>query len=320
VDTIAGVPATGTTGTSGASAGGTSTSTGSGSSSTGGGSGSSSHAGIPNTLLLNGSASDVARAQALLTQIDIAVPQLHFEARVVDLENADTQQLGMRYDFSQPVYVGETQTGKDGILNSGGSAATVAVNTASGLARNLNFGAIYRTPYAIGLTLDALANNNHTRTLANPNLSALDGEPATAFIGDQVKFVTSITQGTNGPNITTDTATVGITLKVTGKYSPDGTITLYVHPEVSNVSSYLTLTTGISLPQISTRYVDTTIRIKDGETIAIGGLIQEQDVRNIQKIPFLGDLPFFGKLFSSANTTKNRSNIVVFITSHVLKD
>jgi type II secretory pathway component GspD/PulD (secretin) len=171
------------------------------------------------------------------------------------------------------------------------------------------------------VTLDALAKKGKSRVLANPNLSALDGQPAIAFIGDQIKYVIAVQQTQQGQVIQTETATVGITLKVTGKASPDGTITLYVHPEVSAVTDYLNVGGGINLPQISTRFVDTTIRVKDGETIGIGGLIREQDVHNLQKVPILGDLPFFGKLlFTSKSDSKAKSNVVVLITAHLIKD
>jgi type II secretory pathway component GspD/PulD (secretin) len=157
--------------------------------------------------------------------------------------------------------------------------------------------------------------------LANPNISGLDGQPAIAFIGDTVKYVIAIQQTPTGQTIQTETASVGITLKVTGKASPDGTVTLYVHPEVSIIRDFLNVGGGISLPQISTRYVDTTVRVKDGETIAIGGLIREQDIENIRKVPFLGDLPFFGPLlFKNKQKTKTNSNLVIFITSRVIKE
>jgi type II secretory pathway component GspD/PulD (secretin) len=180
-----------------------------------------------------------------------------------------------------------------------------------------SFGALYRTPVGFNANLFAAVNNNRGKVLSNPNLTALDGQTATAFIGDQIKYVTQIQQTLQGQTVTTETATVGITLKVTGRYSPDGTITLSVHPEVSAISSFLSISQGISLPQISTRYVDTTVRVKDGETIAIGGLIRNNEIKNLQRIPLLSDIPFFGELFKYRSNTKQQSEIVVFITSRL---
>lgn len=275
---------------------------------------------IPNVLILTGTLDDLDRVQDLLTQVDVRSSQLAFEARVMDINNLDSQQLGLRYDVGKQVAVGEAEVGKDGILDQQGKPATLVLGQSASVLRNLNFGAIFRSPYTIGVTLDALANNNRAKVLASPNLSALDGQASSVFIGDEISYVDSIIQGINGLSFTRNKIQAGITLRVTGKSSPDGNITLYVHPEVSTITSFVTLPNGISIPQVAKRVVDTTIRVKDGETIAIGGLIQEQDIKNIQKVPILGNLPFFGQLFRSTSTRKTRSNVIVFITSHILKD
>lgn len=268
-------------------------------------------ANTPNTLVLTGTPNDIAKARAILDRIDVRTPQIAYEARVVDVNREDLQQLGLRYDFSRQALVGErNETGQ----------GTLGPTTGSQAAGNPNFGAIFRSPYTIGVTLDALANNNRARTLASPNLSAVDGQPATAFIGDQIKYVVSIQQTTTGQTVQTETASVGITLRVTGKASPDGYITLYVHPEVSSITSFRDLPNGISLPQIATRFVDTTVRVKSGETIAIGGLLREVDINNLQKIPIIGDIPFLGQLFRRSQKTKQRSEIVVFVTARATDD
>ena len=268
-------------------------------------------ANTPNTLVLTGTPADIAKARAILDRIDVRTPQISYEARVVDINRQDVQTLGLRYDFSRQALIGERNETAQGTIGPIGATQT---------AGNPNFGAILRSPYSIGATLDALATNNRARTLANPNLSAIDGQPATAFIGDQIKYVVSIQQTTTGQTVQTETASVGITLRVTGKASPDGYITLYIHPEVSSITSFRDLPNGISLPQIATRFVDTTVRVKSGETIGIGGLIQEQDITNLQKVPILGDIPILGQLFRRSQKTKNRSEIMVFVTARATED
>ncbi len=265
------------------------------------------------TILLTGLPEDIARAQDVLSKVDIRVPQMVFEAKVVDINRTDAEKLGVNYDFTRPFSVGESNQG-------GPVGTTVGATTAAGPARKPGFGAIFRTPYSIATQIDAQILQGRGKVLSNPNLTALDGQTATAFIGDQVKYVTNIQQTQQGQNVTTETATVGITLKVTGRYSPDGTMTLYVHPEVSSITSFLNVGNGISLPQIATRFVDTTIRVKDGETIAIGGLISTSDIKNLQKVPFLGDIPFFGELFKYRNNTKSERELVVFLTSRLVKE
>ncbi len=264
------------------------------------------------TLLITGAPADIAKARDVLTQIDLRTPQIIFEAQVVDISEGDLVRYGFTYDFSRPVTIGEANGGTGSASSGSGNNVTTA--------RDMKFGAILRSPYTFTTVFDALATNDKNRILAKPNLSALDGQPATVFIGDQIKYVTLIQQTQQGQVVQTETATVGITLKVTGKTSPDGTITLYVHPEVSVISDFLELTNGISLPQISTRFVDTTVRVKDGETIAIGGLIRESEIKNMQKVPLLGDIPVLGQLFRRTSRQRANSNVVIFITSRVLKD
>jgi type II secretory pathway component GspD/PulD (secretin) len=266
---------------------------------------------MPTSLLLTGTAGDIARARELLAQLDVRTPQIVYEAKVVDISTEDISRLGLTYDFSRLVGIGENnETGTPG-----------NVGATPNPARNPQFGTIFRSPYSINVQLDAALNNNRNRLLASPNLSALDGQPAIVFIGDQIKYVINVQQTPVGQTIQTETATVGITLKVTGKTSPDGTITLYVHPEVSAVRDFLNVGNGISLPQIATRFVDTTVRVRDGETIAIGGLLREQDINNLQKVPILGDLPFFGRLlFTRQIKNRANSNLIVFITSRIVRD
>ena len=279
----------------------------------GGGGGTANPAGAvasgnaPSTLLLSGSPADIGRAKEVLTQIDVRVPQISFEARVVDIGSTDFSRIGLTYDFSSGVRLGESDTAGPGSIQGTG-------------ARKPNFGAIFRTPYSIGMNLDLLQQNGQAKLLARPNISALDGQPAVVFIGDQIKYIINREVTPTGTNIQTETATVGITLKVTGKSSPDGNITLYVHPEVSVISGFLNVEGGISLPQIATRFVDTTVRVKDGETFGIGGLIREQDITNLQKVPFLGDLPIIGQLFRRKEKNNSRSEIMVFITCRIVKD
>ena len=157
------------------------------------------------------------------------------------------------------------------------------------------------------------------KLLSSPNISALDGQPAAVFIGDSITYVSSVTTGPTGQNITTATVNAGIKLLVTGKINNDGYVTMNIHPEVST-PTFKPSIGGAVLPDISTREATTTVRVKDGDTIAIGGLISQQDVKNITKVPFLGDLPFFGQLFRDSQTSHNRNEIVIFVKVSIQKD
>jgi type II secretory pathway component GspD/PulD (secretin) len=113
---------------------------------------------------------------------------------------------------------------------------------------------------------------------------------------------------------------VGIKFYVAGKVGNDGYVTVNIHPEVSIITGYLSVPGGGSLPQVSNREASTTVRVKDGDYIAIGGLISEQDVKNMQKVPFFGDLPFLGNLFKTNDHTKQRDEVVIFVKVGIQKD
>jgi len=255
-------------------------------------------------LLVTGKPDDVTRAKEMLNRLDLKVPQFVFEARLVESNKDTVDQLGLKYDLGRLVNIGEKNFGESSI----GDPAKVP-------ARPLNGGAIFRTPYSISAQIDALATSGKANILARPTLSALDGNAATTFIGDQVPYIISQQQTPTGLNIQTGIANAGIRLQVSGRSNGDGTMTIYVHPEISTITSFVG-----GLPQISTRFVDTTIRVKDGETIAIGGLVRRQDIDNMRKLPGLGDLPVLGSLFRSSDKRKQENEVLIFITCSLTKD
>lgn len=256
----------------------------------------------PNTtsLLLTGNQEDVARALTILREIDVQPKQIDYEAKITEIDLNDASNLGVKWDFS---------------------SASTSIGEQS-VDKAFAFGTFARTPVSTlaNVSIDALINNGHAKLLSNPNIAAVDGQPAAVFIGDSIRYIASITQTPTGTNVTTDTVNVGIKLFVTGKVSDDGYITLNIHPEVSTISGYLSVPGGGQLPQISSREATTTVRVKDGDTIAIGGLISDSDIKNVRKVPFFGDLPFFGNLFRDSSTTHKRNEVMIFVKVSVMKD
>ena len=108
----------------------------------------------------------------------------------------------------------------------------------------------------------------------------------------------------------------GITLKVTPYMSDDGQITMVLNPSVSNVSGM----TSAGLPIDIIRDASTTVRVKDGETIAIGGMTYTNEIHTRAKVPILGDLPVLGQLFRYYDESKTKTDVIIMITPHVVKD
>jgi general secretion pathway protein D len=302
----AGSASTGSTsGTTYSPGSGSSSGSSSSSSSSGSGSGVSVSAQLsqatPRVLLLTGTAADIGKARDILAKVDVKPAQLLYETKVTEISDDNKNNIGLNWNFT-------------------GASETIGETTGKSL--NVLYGKFARTPISdlATVTLDALISDGKAKVLADPNIGAIDGYPAYVFIGDTLNYIQSITSSTTGENITTASVQVGITLRVTGKLSNDGYITLNIHPEVSTVSQWVDVTGGGELPDIATRYADTTIRVKDGETIAIGGLIQDQDLVNLYKVPVLGDLPFFGQLFRDRQDHHTKDEVVFFLKTSVMKD
>lgn len=257
------------------------------------------------TLLLTGYPSAIAKAQELLSRVDTAPRQVEITARVVDLRDDDALSLGLKY-APNPMTVSEASDPKTGIA-------------LGSIGRLLSFGQFARTALGIGVTPDFEKVLTNSKTLANPRIAALDGRAARIFIGDTITYVVSQTsnQQTNVATYATEKLHVGITLLTTPHISPDGTISLEVHPTVSTLSS-LKAIGGVTLPTLSERSVDTTIQVHDGETVAIGGLMREDEVKTMTSVPFLSKIPFFGELFKHRNNQKTHSDVTIFITTRII--
>ena len=266
-------------------------------------------------LLLTGSPLDVSRALQVLATVDVRPAQINYEAKIIETSMTNADELGLTYDFSgahttigEILQTGDTPTG------------TVFHDPYPGrIFKGETFG---RTPLSALTTvqLNALFTSEDTKILASPNISAIDGQPAATFVGDTVSYISSVTQSATGQNITTSTVNAGIKLYVTGKVDNDGYITMNIHPEVSLVTLSSAGAGGVQTPDVRVREATTTVRVKDGSVLAIGGLINDQVVKDVQKVPILGDIPFFGALFRDTKKTHTRDQIMIFIKVSVQKD
>jgi type II secretory pathway component GspD/PulD (secretin) len=273
----------------------------------------------PNLLVLVGTAREVLRALELLRKVDVKQPQVVIEAKVLDVSEASLKSLGLSWGFLQsgevrrldregnaPFPIGDKRfpTQQSGGFNRDGQ-----------LGLDFNF---VKKPIDFSVTLNALAEDRRNRLLASPRVATLDGRPATIFIGDEVNYVKLIQQTPQGANVQTDSVQAGIILRVLPRVHEDNSITLHIQPEVSVITGFLEVPGGGRLPQLARRNTDTTIRVNNGETVIIGGLIREADIKTIQKVPLLGDLPFLGYLFRRTNSNREKSEIIITLTVRVL--
>lgn len=262
---------------------------------------------FPMKIMLRGSRSKIEDAMRYLNTIDIAPKQVAIELRVMDLRKEDAQRVGLDWN-----------------ILTGGTVRTFRVNQGLGdtastpgtLSGSLGF-AGNAVANILG-TLDNIANDRNL--IARPNLLGVDGRQSELFVGDVIRYIESIQSTQNGTTVTSKELPVGVRLAVLPRVGGDGQITLDLRPVVSTLTGFTPVPGGGNLPQTSLRVAQSTMNIKSGETIAIGGLIQDSDTISNSGIPILKDLPLIGKLFSRTDKNKKRSEIVFFLTAKIVDE
>lgn len=260
------------------------------------------------TLILQGTEKSVQAAIKLVKQLDKPRPQVRIEVMVLDLNENASKELGVKWTWNQS--------------NMSEEKAATESSTSADQSSNptIHFGAFYRSPFNLTATITAMVGSGSARILAKPNLSILDSEKGFVLIGDRLLYPKLISYAENGtPIYDKEEVEVGIRLQVVPRISDDGLITLNIYPQVSTVTGLLK-TSGGDYPQISTRETQTTVRVRNGEQIAIGGLFKEEELLSMSKIPLLGDLPILGNFFKSRTSKKVKSEVVIILTPQILSD
>lgn len=260
------------------------------------------------TLLLYGPADRVAQALETAKRLDQPPMQIRIEVTVSDMSRNALKELGLDYTWSKLSLQEIVRTSeKDQIAN-------------ETLLKPFDTSTVWRAPLGFEATLKALEQRGAAKLLANPSISVLNGESAQILIGDRVLYpVVSGTTTAGTPLFDVREQQVGIVLVVRAYAEPEGTITLDIYPQVSVITGFLRVGDS-SFPQIATRELRTKIRVKDGTTIALGGLIREEEVRTLSQVPILGNLPVLGELFKSRRKSTVQNELVIFLKPEILRE
>ena len=165
-------------------------------------------------------------------------------------------------------------------------------------------------------TLDLLENDGVVTTLAEPNLTALSGETASFLAGGEFPIPISQSLGA----VTIEYKQYGVGLAFTPIVLADGRISMRVRPEVSQLSDAGSVTlNGFTVPALTTRRAETTVELGSGQSFMIAGLLQNSNTNNIEKAPFLGDIPVLGALFRSTKFQRNETELVIIVTPYLVR-
>ena len=162
----------------------------------------------------------------------------------------------------------------------------------------------------------------NTRIVATPKIAVIENHEAKIHIGEKQAYITNTTTQTTSTTTVAEAVTyvdVGIQLFLTPTINKDGYVTLDVKPEISSVVSYLTTATNNNIPIINTSTAETTVMVKDGSTVIIGGLEQETEIKTSKEVPFVRKIPLLGSILGSSDKQKERTEFLVMVTPHIIK-
>ena len=257
-----------------------------------------------NSLLFNGSPAEARKIKEALQTLDKTTPQVTLEAKILSISQSDEKNLGIQWNWDTlPQY---NRKESDITSSPGSSDANAAGKGHLRLWRGTS------AQFRFSAALNALITSGKAKVLATPSLITLPGKEASIFIGSHIPVVTE--KHNNGENTySTEYVDAGIKLKYTPIVSRDGYITSSVHTEVSTP----TLISELKNYRINSRTADTNVRMRNGETLVIGGLISEEEQKQLQQIPLLSKIPLLGFLFKNHFRSKSKTEVIMLLTPYL---
>ena len=284
-----------------------------------------------NKLLVNASPKKIAEIIQVVESIDVPALQIMLETRLIEVAADIEEQLGLDWSKISNYKTILAETGIP-LTEGGGSVipddqtigelpATMPFNRLSSKLKNnkTNFlpKTFSRQLTAFDLTLDLLMRNNKAEVLADSRLTTINGREASIKLVDIVPYILS--SGGVGGQVQVQKEEVGIKLNVLPTVNTDGYITVKVEPEVSTIFEFIG--PDANIPRVKSRTSSTTIRVKDGESIVIGGLLSNDKKETSYKFPVLHKIPFFGKkIFTSNGIIERKTDLIIQITPKIIVD
>lgn len=283
-----------------------------------------------NAIVMQGEPDKLRNYKTVIAQLDIRRAQVVVETIIAEISDSNVKEFGLQWLFADPktnVPIASTSFGNSGLpINSlaaglyGGATAKAGLagllsgvqGITAGLAKfsggNLAFASLLR----------ALNNETSFHILSTPTILTMDNAEASILVGQEVPFITGTTKDkTSGsPFQTIQRKEIGIKLTLTPQINDDNTIRLEIKQEVSSIEDSVKASDIIT----NKREIKTTVLAEDQSIIILGGLISTDVGNSVNKVPFLGDVPILGNLFSHKAKTTTKRNLMIFMRPHVLRD
>jgi general secretion pathway protein D len=262
-----------------------------------------------NSVLITTGSGNFDRVKTVLAELDRPVQQVLIKALLAEVTHTNKLDLGVEFSAVNMV---------------DGGSSTIGTQFGVGSIANPAGGLVYKFVQGnYNVALDALQRIGKIDVLSRPYILASDNQQASIIVGQTVPYITysqlTDTGQTNNSIAYTD---IGIILNVTPHINPDGLVVMDVGPEISSIDTSTTvpISSTVNATVFTKRSAQTRVAIKDGQTIVIGGLMQDQKNSNVQQVPLLGDIPFLGELFKRTTTTTSKTELLIFLTPHVARE
>jgi len=274
---------------------------------------------VNNTLLIQSTEQEYEGIQQLIRELDVPPRQVLIEAKIYSID--------LTHAFSSDVSAAlQSLSGSTGVTGPA-SIATTAASLLGGLAPapvaggvNLSAAMLVGKTRALSGVVSLMESESNAKIISAPSVIATDSIPASVNVGTTVPTLQgSITSSIGGAvtNAVSNTST-GITLNITARVTPSGIVTMIIDQNVSDPVA--TTSSSIQSPSFANKSISTQVTVQDGDTIAIGGMIQDTNTVAISGIPLLDRIPVLGALFGSRSYSKERTELIIFLTPHVIFD
>ncbi|HEX4890749.1 MAG TPA: type II secretion system secretin GspD [Alphaproteobacteria bacterium] len=274
-----------------------------------------------NALLIQGNERQYQQVKDVLGKLDIAPLQVMIEAQIIEVSLGDTLRYGVQYFLD----TGGLKIDEDSItqLTAGTSGTGIAPNLSAAPGGGFAFSLTGRSGQN-RVVLDALSDMTNVNMISAPTLFVLDNQVARLRVGDEVPIITQTADGLTNDSRTLNTVqyrSTGVLLEVTPQVNSGGMVTLQIVQEVSAaVNTQSSGSSTINSPTIQQRSFLSTVGVRDGETILLGGLIREQASKGRSGIPVLHQVPVLGNLFGRTSNSAARTELLVMITPRVVRN
>ncbi len=293
-----------------------------------------------NTLLVQDTGEKLADIRRLVQALDVPVRQVLIEARIVIVSDTFERDLGARFGVTTA-----QKSGASGLLAVTGNGVGADTITSSALANQAGGGSrfpvtsptldnryqvnlpaantngsiglsILGGSYIVDLELSAAQNEGKSETISSPRVITANQKQATIMQGVEIPYQESASSGAT----TTQFKNAVLSLKVTPLITPDNRVIMDLDVTDDSVGQQVTSATGGSVPSIDTRQIVTQVLVNDGQTVVLGGILDTTKNHQVNKVPFLADIPVLGYLFKSTQTINNKTELLIFITPKILRE